>query len=93
MEVTLIGGKGFSASELRQAQDTVVSRLRSCPEVATMMAHSDEETGQVKVTVQPKVMPDDAEEFKRGLQLPQPDNPRITVEVTLSVDSVAVQPQ
>ncbi|GAT69490.1 hypothetical protein PS9374_05165 [Planomonospora sphaerica] len=34
-----------------------------------------------------------AEEFKRGLQLPQPDNPHITVEVTLSADSVAVRPQ
>ncbi|MFI7689852.1 hypothetical protein ACIBQ6_12310 [Nonomuraea sp. NPDC049655] len=93
MEVTLIGGKGFSASELRQAQDTVVSWLRSRPEVATMTARPDEETGQVKVTIQPKVMPDDAEEFKRGLQLPQPDNPHITVEVTLSAESVAVQPQ
>ncbi|GGS97997.1 hypothetical protein GCM10010156_65230 [Planobispora rosea] len=93
MEVTLIGGKGFSALELRRAQDTVVSWLRSRPEVVTMMAHSDEETGQVKVTVQPKVMPDDAEKFKRGLQLPQLDNPHITVEVTLSADSVAVRPQ
>ncbi len=84
MEVTLIGGKGFSTAELRRAQDTVVSWLRSRPEVATMTAHPDDETGQVKVTVQPKVMPDDTEEFKRRLQLPQPDNPHITVEVTLS---------
>ncbi|WP_182909796.1 hypothetical protein [Microbispora sp. H13382] len=93
MEVTLIGGKGFSAAELQRAQDTVVSWLRSRPEVATMMAHPDDETGQVKVTVQPKVMPDDAEEFKRGLQLPQLDNPHITVEVTLSAESIAVRPQ
>ncbi|GAA3410977.1 hypothetical protein GCM10018952_17750 [Streptosporangium vulgare] len=55
------------------------------------MARSDEETGQVKVTVQPKVMPDDAEEFKRGLQLPQLDNPHITVEVTLSADSPSIR--
>ncbi|WP_345576241.1 hypothetical protein [Nonomuraea rosea] len=93
MEVILIGGKGFSAAELRRAQDTVVSWLRTRPEVATMTAHPDDETGQVKVTVQPKVMPDDAEEFKRGLQLPQPDNPHITVEVTLSAESIAVRPQ
>lgn len=93
MEVTLIGGKGFSTSELRRAQDTVASWLRSHPEVATMTAHPDDETGQVKVTVQPKVMPDDAEEFKRGLQLPQPDNPHITVEVTLSAESIAVRLQ
>ncbi|PZG48871.1 hypothetical protein C1I98_12275 [Spongiactinospora gelatinilytica] len=92
LEVTLIGGKGFSASELRRAQDTVVSWLRSRPEVVTMMAHSDEETGQVKVTVQPKVMPDDAGEFKRGLQLPLLDNSHITVDVTLSAESVAVRP-
>ncbi|MGP3937943.1 hypothetical protein [Nonomuraea sp. KM88] len=91
MEVTLIGGKGFSASELRQAHDTVVSWLRSRPEVATMTAHPDDDTGHVKITVQPKVMPDDAEEFKRGLQLPQPDNPHITVEVTLSAESIVVQ--
>ncbi|MFD0887620.1 hypothetical protein ACFQ08_24025 [Streptosporangium algeriense] len=93
LEVTLIGGKGFSSAELRQAQDTVVSRLRSRPEVATMTAHSDDETGQVKVTVQPKAMPDDAEGFKRGLRLPQPDNPYITIEVTLSAESIAVRPR
>ncbi|MFI9574159.1 hypothetical protein ACIG5D_22235 [Microbispora rosea] len=92
LEVTLIGGKGFSAAELRRAQDTVVSWLRSRPEVATMTAHPDDETGRVKVVVQPKVMPDDVEEFTRGLQLPQPDNPYITVEVTLSAESVAVVP-
>lgn len=91
MEVTLIGGKGFSAKELQEAQDTVVSWLRSRPEVATMMAHSDDETGQVKVVIQPKVMPDDTEEFKRELQLPPLDNPHITVEVTLSAESVAVR--
>ncbi|MEU1734034.1 hypothetical protein [Streptosporangium sp. NPDC020145] len=83
MEVTLIGGKGFSSAELRQAQDTVAAWLRSRSEVATVTARSDDETGQVKVTVQPKARPDDAEEFKRGLRLPRPDNPRITVEVTL----------
>ncbi|MFG3437366.1 hypothetical protein ACGF0J_08990 [Nonomuraea sp. NPDC047897] len=93
MEVTLIGGKGFSAAELRRTQNAVVSRLRSRPEVATMMTHSDEETGHVKVTLQPKVMPDDAEEFTRGLQLPQPENPHITVEVTLSAEPVAVLPR
>ncbi|AQZ62584.1 unnamed protein product [[Actinomadura] parvosata subsp. kistnae] len=93
MEVTLVGRKGFSAAELREAQDTVVSWLRSRPEVATMMAHSDEETGQVKVTVQPKVMPDDAAEFTRGLQLPDLGNPRISVEVTLSAEPVAVRQQ
>lgn len=93
MEVTLIGGKGFSSEELRFAQDTVVSWLQSRPEVATMSAHSDDETGHVKVTLQPKVMPDDAEEFKRGLQLPRLDNPYITVEVTLSAESVAVRTQ
>ncbi|TDE33526.1 hypothetical protein E1295_38065 [Nonomuraea mesophila] len=93
MEVTLVGGKGFSGEELRRAQETVVSWLRSRPEVATMTAHPDDETGQVKVTVQPKVMPDDAEEFKRRLQLPQPDNPYITVAVTLSAESVAVRPR
>ncbi|MGC5014368.1 hypothetical protein ACLQ2R_26690 [Streptosporangium sp. DT93] len=49
-----------------------------------MTAHSDEETGRVKVTVQPKAMPGDPEEFTRGLQHPQLDNPHITVEVTLS---------
>ncbi|WP_433501298.1 hypothetical protein ACQP1K_13850 [Sphaerimonospora sp. CA-214678] len=89
MEVTLVGGKGFSTSELRRAQDTIVSWLRSRPEVATMMAHPDDETGQVKVTVQPRVMPDDTEAFKRGLQLPQPDNPHITVEVTISAEPIA----
>ena len=57
-----------------------------------MMAHPDDETGHVKVTVQPKVMPDDAEEFKRRLQLPQLDNPHIIVEVTLSAESIAVRP-
>ncbi|GAA2208929.1 hypothetical protein GCM10009850_043870 [Nonomuraea monospora] len=93
LEVTLIGGKGFSAVELQEAQDTVVAWLRTRPEVATMSAHSDDETGQVKATVQPKVMPDDAEEFVRGLQLPQLDNPYITVEVTLSAEPMAVQPQ
>ncbi|MEV4075012.1 hypothetical protein ACGFJC_48455 [Nonomuraea fuscirosea] len=93
MEVTLIGGKGFSAAELRQAQDTIVSWLRSRPEVATMTAHADEETGRVEVTVQPKVMPDDAEEFRRGLELPQPDNPHITLQVTLSAESIAVPQQ
>ncbi|NJP91007.1 hypothetical protein HCN51_16345 [Nonomuraea sp. FMUSA5-5] len=87
----LVGRKGFSAAELRQAQDTVVSWLRSRPEVATMMAHPDEETGQVKVTVQPKVMPDDAGEFTRGLQLPDLGNPRISVEVRLSAEPVAVR--
>ncbi|GAA4200636.1 hypothetical protein GCM10023074_32890 [Microbispora amethystogenes] len=92
MEVTLIGGKGFSAAELRRAQDAVVSWLRSRPEVATMTAHPDDETGQVKVILQPKVMPGDAEEFTRGLRLPQLDNPYITVEVTLSAESVAVRP-
>ncbi|MFF5115065.1 hypothetical protein [Streptosporangium sp. NPDC000509] len=92
VEVTLIGGKGFSAAELRRAQDTVVSWLQSRPEVATMTTHPDDETGHVKVTVQPKMMPDDAEEFKRGLQLPQVDNPHITIEVTLSAESVAVRP-
>ncbi|NRQ38640.1 hypothetical protein HII36_43480 [Nonomuraea sp. NN258] len=90
LEVTLIGGKGFSAAELQQAQDAVVSRLGSRPEVNTMTTHADDETGQVKVTVQPKVMSADAEEFKRRLQLPQPDNPRITVVVTLSAESVGV---
>ncbi|MFI6299330.1 hypothetical protein ACIBEJ_47600 [Nonomuraea sp. NPDC050790] len=91
LEVTLIGGKGFSAAELRQAQDTVVSWLRSRPEVATMTARPDDETGQVKVTVQPKVVPDDAEQFKRGLRLPRLDNPHITVEVTLSAEPIDVQ--
>ncbi|WP_219502798.1 hypothetical protein [Nonomuraea ceibae] len=91
-EVTLIGGKGFSSADLQQAHDTVVTWLRSRPEVATMTSHTDEETGQVKVTIQPKAMPDDAEEFERGLRLPRPDNPRITIEVTLSADSVAVRP-
>jgi len=93
LEVTLIGGKGFSAAELRRAQDTIVSWLRSRSEVATMTAGADDETGRVKVVVQPKVMPDDAEEFMRGLQLPQPDNPYITVEVTVSAESVAARPQ
>ncbi|MBB5078837.1 hypothetical protein [Nonomuraea endophytica] len=93
MEVTLIGGKGFSADDLRLAQDTVVSWLRSRPEVATMTAYPDEETGQVKVTVQPKVMPGDAEEFKRGLRLPRLDNPHITIEVTLSAEPIAVRSQ
>ncbi|GAB3162245.1 hypothetical protein GCM10027161_73120 [Microbispora hainanensis] len=89
VEVTLIGGKGFSAAELRRAQDAVVARLRSRSEVATMTAHADEETGRVKVVVQPKVMPDDTEQFTRALRLPQPDNPYITVEVTVSAESVA----
>ncbi|MFG1863054.1 hypothetical protein [Microbispora bryophytorum] len=92
MEVTLIGGKGFSAAELRRAQDTVVSWLRSRSEVATMTARPDDETGHIKVVVQPKVMPDDADEFTRGLQLPRLDNPYITVEVTLSAESMAVLP-
>ncbi|WP_157549281.1 hypothetical protein [Nonomuraea candida] len=91
LEVTLIGGKGFSSAELQQARETVVSGLQGHPEVATTSAHADEETGQVKITVQPKVMPEDAEEFTRGLRLPQPDNPHITVEVTLSAESVAVR--
>lgn len=93
MEVTLIGGKGFSAAELRRAQDAVVSWLRSRSEVATMTAHAEEETGRVKVVVQPKVMPDDTEQFTRALRLPQPDNPYITIEVTVSAESVAVRPQ
>ncbi|TYB64745.1 hypothetical protein FXF51_20000 [Nonomuraea sp. PA05] len=38
LEVTLVGGKGFSAVELRQAQDTVVAWLRTRPEAATMSA-------------------------------------------------------
>lgn len=93
LEVTLIGGKGFSAAELRRVQDAVVSRLGSRPEVATMTAYADEETGRVKVVVQPKVMPDDVEEFTRGLRLPRPDNPYITVEVTVSAESVAPRMQ
>ncbi|MBB3733985.1 hypothetical protein ACFQGX_50845 [Nonomuraea dietziae] len=32
MEVTLIGGKGFSSEELRRAQDTVISWLLSRPD-------------------------------------------------------------
>ncbi|MEU8277076.1 hypothetical protein ACFYOK_35165 [Microbispora bryophytorum] len=92
LEVTLIGGKGFSAAELRRAEDTVVSWLRSRSEVATMTASPDDETGHIKVVVQPKVMPDDAEEFTRGLRLPRLDNPYITVEVTLSAESMAVLP-
>ncbi|MEV4799378.1 hypothetical protein AB0K18_05125 [Nonomuraea sp. NPDC049421] len=84
LEVTLIGGKGFSDADLQRAREAISSRLQGRPEVATMTVHADEETGQVKVTVQPKERPDDAEAFKRDLRLPQPDNPRVTVEITLS---------
>ncbi|HLU73567.1 MAG TPA: hypothetical protein VKZ82_15350 [Nonomuraea sp.] len=90
LEVTLIGGKGFSDAELQQAQDTVTSWLAARPEVATMTAHSDDETGRVKVTLQPEVMPGDEEAFKRSLGLPRLDNPRITVEITLSAAPVGV---
>ncbi|MEV4569504.1 hypothetical protein AB0K12_37560 [Nonomuraea sp. NPDC049419] len=44
----------------------------------------EKETGRIKVAVQPKERPDDAEAFKRDLRLPRPDDPRVTVEVTLS---------
>ncbi|MET8862761.1 hypothetical protein ABZW11_07360 [Nonomuraea sp. NPDC004580] len=71
-------------AELQRAQEAIFAQLQGRSEVATMTVHADEETGQVKVTLQPKKRPDDAQAFKRDLRLPQPDNPRVTVEVTLS---------
>ncbi|KAB8181538.1 hypothetical protein FH608_050810 [Nonomuraea phyllanthi] len=88
-EVELIGDKGFSKKELREALESSSRELGKRAEVAGYVGNYDIDTGVIRFEVEPQK--DLKDRGKRAavlsaLQLQSPANPRMRIEIELTDD-------
>jgi hypothetical protein len=89
VDVELIGGRGFSESELVEVSESVHSAVSSHPEVAEASSSYDIETGAITVHVEPVNAPAGSAErveLAERLRPEPPGNPAIAVEVVVVND-------
>ncbi|WP_214323793.1 S1 family peptidase [Nonomuraea sediminis] len=86
--VELVGNKGFSQSDLKQARDAAYASVAAKRDVVqTLMGGYDTDTGVVEITVKPRVMPKDGaarQAMVAKLQPAQAFNAKISINVRLS---------
>jgi hypothetical protein len=88
VRVELVGDTGFSQAELVDTLQEVYDPIVTHPEIANASGGPDPETGIIQIHAQPRgpTTPTERAALCARLQPPPPDNPSITVQLTLVED-------
>jgi hypothetical protein len=88
VRVELVGDTGFSQAELVDTLQEVYGPIVTHPEIANASGGPDPETGIIQIHAQPRgpTTPTERAALCARLQPPPPDNPSITVQLTLVED-------
>lgn len=94
VEVTLIGGKGFSEKEIKEVRHSSYTTLASRPEVADAVGEHNYETGVITLTAELKQKSTSRgmeEQVRAALRPASPSNPKIVIDLKL-VDDLGIEP-